>query len=365
MKIVFIAPLPPPITGHSIVSKVLLDELEKNHQTVVVNLSKDSFKEGIDGVKRIIQIFGVLKEVFLNKRRSDVIYITIAESLAGNIKDLLIYIICFGKLKKMFVHLHGGTIKKMLWDKYWVLCKINSFFIKRMGGAIITGISHLSIFDEILPKEKIHIVPNFAQDYLFVQSERIPQKFREKPFRILYMSNLIPKKGYMELAEAFFEMPDELKSRIIIDFAGGFDSDTNKKKFLEKIKEFHQLKYHGIVSGEAKRILFSNAHVFCLPTSYFEGQPISILEAYASGCVVITTAQSGIIDIFDQGINGFVIDPESPNSIKEVISNIIERNEELEIIALKNLKTALEKYRTHRYQNAVKVILESLQHKIN
>ena len=365
MKIVFIAPLPPPITGHSIVSRVLLDELEKSHQPVVVDLSKDSFKEGVDGVKRILQICGVLKEVFLKKRKSDVIYITIAESLAGNIKDLLIYIICFGNLKNMYIHLHGGTIKKMLWDRYSIISRINEFFIKRMGGAIISGNSHLPIFDDILPKEKIHIVPNFAQDYLFVQSEAIVQKFREKPFRILYMSNLIPKKGYMELAEAFFAMPDGFKSRIQIDFAGGFDSDISKKEFLEKIKEFTQLKYHGIVSGEAKRMLFSNAHIFCLPTSYFEGQPISILEAYASGCVVVTTGQSGIYDIFEDRVNGFEILPQSPHSIKEVISNIIERTEEMERIAQNNLKTALEKYRTHMYQNAVKAILESSKHKIN
>ena len=45
MKILFIAPLPPPITGHSIVSKALLDELDKDNELVSVNLSKDSFKK--------------------------------------------------------------------------------------------------------------------------------------------------------------------------------------------------------------------------------------------------------------------------------------------------------------------------------
>jgi glycosyltransferase involved in cell wall biosynthesis len=63
--------------------------------------------------------------------------------------------------------------------------------------------------------------------------------------------------------------------------------------------------YHGdssaciIVDGPGKKNLFSEAHIFCLPTYYpYEGQPIAILEAFASGCVVITTNHSGISDFF-------------------------------------------------------------------
>ena len=73
------------------------------------------------------------------------------------------------------------------------------------------------------------------------------------------------------------------------------------------------------MTGEKKRRLFAEAHVFCLPTyySYYEGQPISILEAYASGCVVITTDHGGICDIFKDKINGFRVEKRSCLSIKK------------------------------------------------
>ena len=51
MKILFIAPLPPPITGHSLVSKVLLDYIVQKDEVFIVNLSKDSLKEGVGGIK--------------------------------------------------------------------------------------------------------------------------------------------------------------------------------------------------------------------------------------------------------------------------------------------------------------------------
>jgi glycosyltransferase involved in cell wall biosynthesis len=359
MKILFIAPLPPPVTGHSIVSRVLLDELEHSHHAEVIDLSKESFKEGVDGFKRILQICKVLRDVFVKKKGVNVIYITIAESLAGNIKDLFIYLICFNKLSKLFIHLHGGTIKRQLWDRNAFLYTINKFFIRRMGGAIISGNSHLPIFANILPAEKIHIVPNFAQDYLFVNEKDISEKFSGNTLKILYMSNLIPKKGYSDLAHAFFAMPEDLKRRVRVDFAGAFESEEAKEAFLNKIRGEERITYHGIVGGDEKRSLFSAAHIFCLPTSYFEGQPISILEAYASGCVVMTTGQSGIYDIFEHEENGIEIIPHSPESIVNAVSKIVDDNDRMEKIAQHNLKIAIAKYRTHIYQTAIRKMLES------
>lgn len=359
MKILYIAPLPPPITGHSLVSKVLLDELEKTHEPVLVDLSKDSFKEGIDGFKRVVQIVNVLLSIWYKKKDSKRIYLTIAESLAGNLKDMLIYIICYRSLDKMYIHLHGGSIKRLLWDKYRLVKYLNHFFIRRLRGVIISGYSHVPIFSDILLNEKIHIVPNFAQDYLFVSQQVIDSKFDSPKLRILYMSNLIPKKGYSELAEAFFSLSEDDKSKLQIDFAGKFDTEEQKAIFLKKISGFDQVSYHGVVDEERKKRLFSQAHVFCLPTSYFEGQPISILEAYASGCVVVTTAQSGILDIFEPGLNGFVIEPESPSSIKKVIERLFNQKDEIHNMASYNLLVAYQKFRTSIYSSTIKEILES------
>ena len=77
------------------------------------------------------------------------------------------------------------------------------------------------------------------------------------------------------------------------------------------------------MQGKSKEELLAQAHVFCLPTYYsYEGQPISILEAYASGCAVLTTDHSGIFDIFTPGMNGWQVRPQSPESIVEVLVEI-------------------------------------------
>ena len=93
MRILFIAPLPPPIGGQSLVSQVFLDELVKKNQFDVINMVKPEFKDGILSFSRIVKVFGMLINVYRKKKNVDKIYLTISESVAGNIKDLIIYAI--------------------------------------------------------------------------------------------------------------------------------------------------------------------------------------------------------------------------------------------------------------------------------
>ncbi|MBW8003473.1 MAG: glycosyltransferase family 4 protein, partial [Planctomycetes bacterium] len=96
-----------------------------------------------------------------------------------------------------------------------------------------------------------------------------------------------------------------------------------------------------------KRIdLYRSSQVFCLPTYYrYEGQPISIIEAYASGCVVVTTDQGGIGDIFKNNKNGYEVEKESIEDLVDKLEKIIisdkNKNEE---IGLFNNKLTINKY---------------------
>jgi glycosyltransferase involved in cell wall biosynthesis len=304
----------------------------------------------------------VLKKVWVKSNEADVIYFTISESFAGNFKDIFIYLICFIYLRKMVIHLHGGSIKKLIFDKNRLLFRINRYFIRRLGGIIVLGQSHLNIFSEMVGNKRIHVVPNFVEDYLFIDKDNIRDKFgNTEPLRILFLSNLVMGKGHNELVDAYLSLNDNFKKKVTVDFAGGFESDRKKNEFLSKISKTKGIKHHGMVSGDEKKELLTRAHIFCLPTSLNEGQPISILEAYASGCVVITTDQGGIRDIFKDSINGFEVKKKSADSIKTVIEDILEKPEVLLPIAIKNRETASIRYRTSVYNASLMKIVEGIR----
>jgi glycosyltransferase involved in cell wall biosynthesis len=151
------------------------------------------------------------------------------------------------------------------------------------------------------------------------------------------------------------------QKNIKINFVGGFENENSKKKFLKKIENNSGITYLGkFIDGKEKRDLYCKSHVFCLPTYYpYEGQPISILESYATGCVVITTNHSGIPFIFKNNKNGFIVEKKSVTSLTDVLKKILSNKGNLKNIAFYNRDEAYEKYRTYTYQNKILKILDN------
>ena len=360
MKILFIVPLSPPLTGQSVACEALLGELRKRHTVEVINFSKGHLRRGINSFARINEVLITLKKIRRRNSNTDVIYLTISQSIAGNLKDLFIYSICFKKLGNMVVHLHGGGIREILFDRFPVLYHLNKFFLRRIGAAVVLSRSLVRIFDGMIPPERIYTVSNFAEDDVFLTADDIRRKFANlSRLKILFLSNLIPGKGFEELAEAYNLLDSSSQKKVRMDFAGDFESDQQKRIFLDKIKNRQGLCYHGMVRGEKKKQLFAEAHVFCLPTyTYGEGQPISILEAYAAGCAVITTDHGGIADIFESGRTGFLVEKKSAKSIAHTLENILAKPEQLERIGNYNNSLARNLYTKSKYLSSLVDIVE-------
>ncbi len=357
MKILFIAPIPPPIDGQSKASKVLLDKLvEENFNINIINLSKKNLKNGRLSLNRVFHILLILIEVWRKRNNNDIIYLSLAESFLGNMRDLAIYFICRKNLSRLYIHMLGGAGMKNILSGNGLQKRLNQYFIKKIAGVIVEGPINYETFSSAISTDKIHIVPNFAEDFLFAEDAEIKSKFQHiEEINILYLSNLIPGKGYKELIDAYINLDSELKSRIKLTFVGGFESEQSKKIFLNKINPFKNVKYLGkFIDGEDKRKLYLDSHIFCLPTYYpFEGQPISILEAYATGCVVVTSNHSGIPFIFKDLKNGFLVNEKSPSSIESAIAKAYTQKNYLIYTALNNKNEAFLMYRTAHFQNKI------------
>jgi glycosyltransferase involved in cell wall biosynthesis len=361
MKVLLIAPLPPPVTGHSLVSQVLLGQLRGSYEVAAVNLSAGSMHDGRVTRRRITEVLKLVGQVWREQRTADVIYLTVSESLAGNFKDLLIYMVCWWRLPRMAVHLHGGSLRKVLFDHMPVIETINRTFISRLGAVIISGRAHVRIFDKMIEPRRVHIVPNFAQDALFLTDQQTVGKFAAaEPLRVLYLSAMSEAKGYKCLVDAYTALGPDEQCRLALDFAGRFESPDDEAQFRRQIAAYPGMRYHGFVDDERKQSLLAGSHVFCLPTMLFEGQPISILEAYASGCVVLTTGQEGIRDIFDDNVHGFEFEAGSPRALGVVLKRLIAEPQNLLSIARRNRNMAESRYRTASYTEALKRIFQCL-----
>jgi len=69
-------------------------------------------------------------------------------------------------------------------------------------------------------------------------------------------------------------------------------------------------------------ILYRNARVVVLP-SRREGLPISLLEAGACGAICIGTRTPGIPEIIDEGVTGYLIEPESTEALSSSLLRVL------------------------------------------
>jgi glycosyltransferase involved in cell wall biosynthesis len=345
MKILFIAPFPPPITGQSLISDYIFAELKKNNQVNVINLSKSELKSGTFSLSRFFDFFSIFYNVVKQNRNSESVYLTISESILGNLKDLIIYFLLGNNIKKTILHVHGGSFKRHVLDKNNIVFKLNMFFLKKVCKIIVLGDSHKLMFDKNIFGDKMFSLPNFVQSDLFISSESIEEKFNSNcKIKILYLSNLIYEKGFDVLIEAFEKLDPLLSSKIELSFAGSFESTTDKELFKKRIVNYSNVFYHGIVYSEKKKALLSTSHILVLPSSFLEGQPLCILEAYANACSVIATTPPGINDIFINEHNGLAININDSDDLKNKIEFLINNRYLIKNHGLTNLQEAKEKY---------------------
>jgi glycosyltransferase involved in cell wall biosynthesis len=362
MKILFLAPLPPPITGQAAASQSLLDYLKQNHEVLVIDYSKRSLVNGVNSIQRYVEVMLTYWKILRFKKDVDRIYMTISQSKAGVLKDIITFILLLGRLDIVIVHSHGYGIKTVVFDKSKVIRNISKFFYRRIGSVIVLGDNFKKYFKNVLGAKNVTVVNNYADDHLFLSQQELSDKSRNSDgvLDILFLSNLIPGKGHNELLTAYLGLPVEVRSNIRLHFAGAFDNADDEEKFRKKVGTLNDVKYHGVVSGDAKASLFYMSHIFCLPTNYpYEGQPISILEAYASGCAVMTTNHAGIPDIFSDGVNGILVEAKSPSSIISAIFKVYSDRSLLRQYSYTNVAYARKEFPLSRFIIELKNIIES------
>lgn len=346
-KICFAAQFPPPIHGLTKAVDTLYNStLEREFDFEKVNLT-DNRKF----------LFNVLKILFSS---ADVFYFTISQTPGGNKRDLLLLWLFRLKKKKCLIHLHGGYYRTMVDTELSShQRKANYKALSKVDGAIVLSSNLKSIFEGMVPSERIWVVSNCVDDEYVGKTENGYLYPPGSVHRVLYLSNFIRSKGYRDVLELAL-MEKEKKNGFVFDFAGNF-FDKEEKEFFENYVATHELQdlvtYHGVVSGEKKSKLLEDSDVLVLLTRYpKEGQPISILEAMANGLAVVSTDHAAIPDMIKDGENGVLV--KQGMSIADIYDRMI--NLDFKAVSKANRQLVNQKYRQSMYIDAMKEIFEEI-----
>lgn len=129
------------------------------------------------------------------------------------------------------------------------------------------------------------------------------------PLRILFLGNVIPRKGLHTLIEALSLLP---ANTCALTVSGNLVFDRSyARAIIKKVAELDlhdRVRFSGPLQDQALVEHFQSSHVLVVPSSY-EGFGIAYLEGMAFGLPAIATTAGGAGEIITHGRDGFLIPP--------------------------------------------------------
>lgn len=165
--------------------------------------------------------------------------------------------------------------------------------------------------------ERTSLLPGSGVD---LERFRFSERTDDKPHRVFLAARLIPAKGYLdyiELARHF-----NADSRVEFHLAGAFSEESGiSDKRFEDLLQGSGVVYHGYT--EDLTPLYEQSDLFVLPSTYGEGLPRVLLEAAASGCILIAYDNSGSKRAINQSVNGWITTEPSISALREALQTFL------------------------------------------
>ena len=155
--------------------------------------------------------------------------------------------------------------------------------------------------------------------------EDLAARAREKgPLRLLFLGNVIPRKGLHTLLKALARLPREGWRLTVV---GGLEVDRAYVKQIQRqIDEAGlrgQVEFTGILDEEKLASRLARSQVLAVPSSY-EGYGIVFLEGMAFGLPALATIAGGAREIITSGQDGFLIAPGDAGALAGYIRPLID-----------------------------------------
>lgn len=162
----------------------------------------------------------------------------------------------------------------------------------------------------------IRVLPNAVP----VREEAVPRQDNEVPV-IIFLGRLHRSKGLDEIVKACAALKDpgcDLRFRC-------FGDGPMRESFLSRMQNVlgDRFYYGGVVSGAAKTVELEKADIFLLPSLFGEGLPIAMLEAMATGCVVVASEMASVATVIQDGVNGYLIEPGNTGQLVSRMRSIL------------------------------------------
>lgn len=216
---------------------------------------------------------------------------------------------------KIVFHMHGGELRKYVAAKgteYYMKC-----FRKCRHVVFLTDAWTKYAQQELGCTNAVTLM-NIVPTPMMAKQPRT----EGAPISLVYLGYIYKEKGIFDLLDVIASNRDRWLGHLTLTIGGQWNED----RVLNFIKDNDLggiVKFVGWVSGDDKATILSKTDILILP-SYYEGLPISILEAMSYAMPVITTPVGGIPEVVTDGVEGTLFTPGDKAAMTRAIDRYIE-----------------------------------------
>lgn len=306
MKVLFVGPISPPVSGPGVKNKMMKDWLNNKKPFYTIFLNTYDLKR-----KSIFNLFKFLKKIL------NVKHVILSVSKNGRFTLIPIMYI-FGN--KVYLFPAGGNFDDEINNLQGFKKKL---FLKALSCVQTIYPETPQLYNGLLKLglRNVQYFPNPRADGKY----RVTNNINPLVFKIVFLSKIKKSKGPILLINALEKIRNKYPQiRIQLDFYGVIE-DSFYDEFKENLLKNSDNKYKNIVSPDNVQKVLSKYDSFILPTYYKgEGVPGAIVEAMMTGIPIITTDFRGSNKIIEHNEDGLIIPQKDEDALSNAISTLIE-----------------------------------------
>ena len=357
MKVLMIGPFPPVVNGVTVSNNFLYNSLS-NQGNQVSRINTETGKiASMQGDKislhKILTFLTIYKNIFKVSGK-DVVYMTIGQTFWGVVKYSPFIYCCWVAGIPYVFHIHGGYLSKSYLNMSRRKQRIIKILFTKSSNIIALSESLANDIKNIFPNANVAVVENFYDRELI--NPALERTAHSTP-HFLFLSNLMLGKGIIEFLEALIILQNFHKIDFKVALAGNIERGMQAEiqKRVDRLKD--KVYFFGLADLPKKKELLYWSDIFVLPTWYImEGQPISIIEAYVTANVVVSTHQGGIKEI--SGYDTFFkTETQNAHALADTLVCAIDKLPELRAQLSVTAQSAKERFNPENFLLKIEAIL--------
>ncbi len=324
-RVIVFGRFPPPADGQSLSTERFVTMLDSEYALTRINSTVPaeagtyqkfaSYRESGKQLQR--EISGLHEEC--------IVWQSISPQVTGHYRDR-ITVLPHLKRHRSIAVIHWGSFERVF----------QAALTRASARRMVNRISHFVFTDdrlsgacgEWIPADKRSVIANSVDSGLLCSDEEVQKKLTDRndgSLRLLFLSNMIREKGYLDVLHAGKLLNDQGLD-VRIDFVGRWYSDTDRREF-EQLVESSELgqtiHHHGLIEDRSTlKQFYLSADVFVFPSYLQEAQPLCIIEAMSAGAPIVTTNEGGIPNMVRDGVEGFVVPAQHPGAIAAAVRRL-------------------------------------------